>query len=138
MRFLADVESLARRKGVWVKTMQTSEALKILQALADGVNPDTGEVFPAESPYQHPQVVRALMTAIRLLERQQNRERRTRLLPGNAGKTWDDDEEQRLCRDYGAGTSVKELAARHGRTERAIESRLIKLGKIQIPEAPND
>ncbi len=118
--------------------MQISEALKILQALADGVDPGTGEVLPAESPYQHPQVVRALMTAIRVFERQEERERRTRSLPGNAGKPWDDDEQQRFCRDFDAGTSVKELAARHGRTEGAIQSRLVKLGKINLPVADNN
>jgi hypothetical protein len=118
--------------------MQTTEALKILQALADGVDPGTGEVFPPESPYQHPQVVRALMTAIRALEMQQERERKARSLPGNAGKPWDDGEQERLCRDFDGGTSIKELAVRHGRTEGAIESRLVKLGKIKLPVSDND
>jgi hypothetical protein len=56
--------------------MQLSEGVRILQALADGADPDTGEVFPTDSPYQRPQVVRALMAAVRALERQQERERR--------------------------------------------------------------
>jgi hypothetical protein len=32
-------------------------ALTILKALADGANPFTGQVFPHNSVYQHPQVV---------------------------------------------------------------------------------
>ena len=33
--------------------MEDVEALKIIQALADGVNPQTGEIFSADSPYQN-------------------------------------------------------------------------------------
>ena len=116
--------------------MQTSEALKILQALSDGADPDTGEAFPADSPYQRPQVVRALMAAIRALERQQERERRNRSLPENAGKSWDEEEERSLCQGFDAGISIKELAARHKRTYGSIQSRLEKLGKIQPPGTP--
>jgi hypothetical protein len=113
--------------------MLTSEALKILQALADGADPDTGETFPPDSVYQQPQVVRALMTAVRALERQQEREKRSGRLPANAGKPWDDEEQQRLCRDFDAGIAIRELAARHKRTEVSTRSRLEKLGKIQLP-----
>jgi hypothetical protein len=113
--------------------MQTAEALKILHALADGADPNTGEVFSSESPYQHPQTVRALMTAVQVMERQQERERRNRFLPGNAGKPWDKTEQDQLCRDFDAGTSIKELASRHARTQVAIQSRLITLGRIKLP-----
>ena len=111
--------------------MQSSEALKILQALADGADPDTGEAFPPDSAFQQPQVVRALMTAIRALERQQEREKRSGRLPENAGKSWGDEEQQRLCRDFDAGIAIRELAARRERTEGSIRSRLEKLGKLQ-------
>jgi hypothetical protein len=112
--------------------MQIVEALKILHALADGADPRTGEVFSSESPYQHPQTVRALMTAIQAVERQQERERRVAFLPGNTGKAWDKTEQERLCRDFDAGASIKELALLHGRTQVAIQSRLIKLGRIKL------
>jgi hypothetical protein len=111
--------------------MEAFEALKILQALADGADLGTGELFPAESPYPRPQVVRARMTAVSALERQQERERRGRFLPDNAGKSRDEQEQERLCRDFDAGASIRELAARHGRTEGWRRSRLEKLGKIE-------
>jgi glutathione S-transferase len=117
--------------------MELFESLKILQALADGADPETGEVFPADSPYQRPQVVRALMTAVRALERQQERERRARRLPENAGKSWDREEDEQLCREFDSGISVKDLAAHHGRTEGAIQSRLVKFGKIKLPDTGN-
>ena len=50
--------------------MDTREALRILQLLADGVDPHSGEVFEDTSPYQHPQVVRALFHSVRALESQ--------------------------------------------------------------------
>jgi hypothetical protein len=110
------------------------EALKILEAPADVADPETGEVFPAEGPYQRSQVVRALRTAVRALERQEEREERARRLPENAGKAWNKDEDERLCRDFEAGTSLRELAKSHARTEGAIRSRLEKLGKIEPPK----
>ena len=45
--------------------MQKEQALRILNALANGVHPATGEKFAADSPYQHPDTVRALFEAMR-------------------------------------------------------------------------
>lgn len=39
--------------------MQIPEALTILGTLADGADPDTGEVFSSENVCQRPQVLRA-------------------------------------------------------------------------------
>ena len=47
--------------------MQKAAALKILQQLADGIDPHTGQIFGADSPYQHPDTVRALFLALREL-----------------------------------------------------------------------
>src|SRR5689334_268643 len=47
--------------------MERKDATKILQSLADGVDPTTGEPFPASSPYQRADVVRALFAAVRAL-----------------------------------------------------------------------
>ena len=40
--------------------MDEQKALNIVTALANGVNPQTGEVFPGDSPYQSAEIVRAL------------------------------------------------------------------------------
>ena len=48
--------------------MEACEAVKIVQTLADGVDPHTGSVFPLNSPYQHPQTIRALFLAAKALE----------------------------------------------------------------------
>src|SRR3979411_2326718 len=48
--------------------MEKAAALKILQQLADGTDPHTGKAFGADSPYQHPDTVRALFVALRALD----------------------------------------------------------------------
>jgi len=110
--------------------MMTSEAIRIVQSLADGVCPFTGKTFPLDSPYQHADIVRALFLSVEALRRIENRNRKRILLPENAGRAWDAIEEERLCEAFAAGKSIADLAADHQRTRGAIQSRLKKLGKI--------
>ena len=48
--------------------MDEARALTIVSALANGVNPLTGELFAIDSPYQSPDVIRAMYCAVRALE----------------------------------------------------------------------
>ena len=70
--------------------MEQAQALAVVRSLANGVDPETGEVFPAESAYQRPLVVRALYEAASALERQERFERRKAQLPAKTGEssTW--------------------------------------------------
>lgn len=43
--------------------MEAANALVIIRALADGVDPQTGKVLSDDGPFQHPQTVRALYAA---------------------------------------------------------------------------
>jgi hypothetical protein len=113
--------------------METNETIRIIQALANGTDPMTGEVFSDSSPYNHPKIIRALFQTLKALEKYRGREERVRNLPGNAGKPWHDDQDRELISGFDAGASAKELAAKHGRTEYAITARLVKLGKISEP-----
>jgi hypothetical protein len=114
--------------------MTTTEARKIIEVLADGRCPQTGQKLPADSTFQQPDVVRALFFAAWALERAEQSERRATSLPEQAGKAWDSAEEQRLCESFDVGKTVVELARIHGRTRGAIQSRLERLGKIE-PQA---
>lgn len=116
--------------------MDGSDALTIIRALADGVDPFTGEVFPEDSVYQHPQVVRALFAAVQALEYQEKRRERERNLPRNAGTPWTAEEDERLSQAFDSGKSIKELAQFHERTHGAIQARLVKLGKLEAPYQP--
>ena len=108
--------------------MDVTRSLYIIKCLADGVDPITGELFSFDSPYQHPEVIRALYIASQILEK--GPQRREQHLPTNAGKPWDITEDNILCERFSQGTSLKELAQCHSRTLGAIKSRLEKLGKL--------
>jgi hypothetical protein len=110
--------------------MKTTRALEIINFLADGINPHTGEVFP-DGVYQHPDTVRALHKAKEALVRMVKSETRQRDLPENAGKSWSVEEEEKLVSAFDAGAGIKDLAEDHKRTKGAIQSRLVKLGKIK-------
>lgn len=108
--------------------------ISLLERLADGIDPFTGEVLPDEHLLQHPQVVRALFHAIRAVERKGQEVQRDRSLPANAGSAWTKEEEQKLIERFDAKTSVTEIARLHGRSKGAIASRLVHLGKLSARE----
>jgi hypothetical protein len=111
--------------------MDTQQALRIMQALADGVDPDTGEVLRRDSVLQSPNVIRALARSVEILEYSIEREReRQRKLPPNAGKPWIPEEEAQICDELKKGMKFGEIAKMHNRTTGAIVARLVRLGKI--------
>jgi len=115
------------------QTMAVDTALEIIRALADGINPSTGEVFEDDSVYQQPQVIRALFTAVRTLEYEQKRVKRERTLPSKAGTAWTPEEDEKLSQAFDQGIPIKELVKMHERTRGAIQSRLANLGKLAPP-----
>ena len=50
--------------------MEETKMVAILSALANGVNPTTGEIFGRDSPYQHADIVRALFAALERFKQQ--------------------------------------------------------------------
>ena len=119
--------------------MEKAAALKILQQLADGTDPHTGKAFGADSPYQHPDTVRALFVALRALDAPVaapaagKQRAAAESAPSNSGKPWSDDEDKALAAAFDAGKQILELATAHQRSRFAIEVRLAKLGKIEQP-----
>ncbi len=110
--------------------MKTLEALKVIEVLADGVNPFTGEVFAEDSPYQNPKVIRALHKAVEALRKTARNEKRRLNLPERAGMPWDDSESELLLKRFNAGVDISKVAKEHKRTTGAIRSQLLKLGKV--------
>ena len=111
--------------------MELDKAILIIKALSDGIDPNTGEQFPEDSPYQSPNTVRALFTALTALEKQQKTMMRQQNLPDSAGKPWDEEEDNRLLHAYDADIEIEEISKHHGRTAGAIKSRLVKHGRIK-------
>ena len=116
--------------------MDKLESLKILRLLADGIDPYTGEILPEHSPYQQPQTVRALFYAIMALEGTKENTQRAATELIKAGKSWESIEDDQLKAEFDSGMSIREIAHKHQRTSGAIQSRLVKLGKIPITQYP--
>jgi hypothetical protein len=110
--------------------MEQAQALAVVRSLANGVDPESGEVFPPESAYQRPLVVRALYEAAAALERMERSERRKAQLPAKTGEPWSEDEDRKLLASFDAGRALAELAATHERTVGSIRARLLKYGRI--------
>ena len=115
--------------------MTGDEMLDILEALAHGADPETGEALPETSPYNAPHVVRALFLAIRELEAmRETKAKAQRREPARANEAWSAKEERELADAFDQGSAIAELATRHQRTPRAIEARLIRIGKLPPKE----
>ena len=134
--------------------MERGHTLRILNALAQGVDPATGEQFPPGSAYQHPDTVRALFNAIHAIEviatptaapvapvvpraaadtgkpGPAASDAKPSLPKQGSGSRWDAAEEERLAAAFDSGRTIEELARSHARSRAAIEARLLKLGKI--------
>ena len=112
--------------------MEAEKAADIIGALADGVNPLTGEEFPKDSVYNKPEVIRALFAAVEALKQERLREARrgNRKLPASAGQSWSSEEDEKLAGMFDRGATIQQLAESHQRTRGGIAARLERLGKI--------
>jgi hypothetical protein len=110
--------------------MEQAQALAVVRSLANGVDPESGEIFPPESPYQRPQIVRALYEAAAALERIERFDRRRAQMPPKTGEPWSEDEDRKLLAAFDAGRALQELASQHERTMGAVRARLLKYGRI--------
>lgn len=114
--------------------MELSVALPIVRALADGVNPITGETYPDHSPYAEPRSLRALYAAVDLMEKEVQRDKRRERLPANFGKPWTEGEDKLIAERHGQGMPLAEIARAHARTAASCRLRLEKLGLV-APQA---
>jgi hypothetical protein len=110
--------------------MELAAARQIVDTLAQGIHPVTGEVMPEDSPYNAPPVIRALFAVSQALDADAQPQRARRELPPNAGKPWVAQEDDKLESAFAAGIQVRDIAQELGRTAWAVEARLVKLGKL--------
>ena len=117
--------------------------LKVIEALANGVDPTTGEVLANESPYNNPEVIRALFSVIKHLHKpikkqsevkttpeQKQAENIKNNLPKNAGLPWTQEQKSTLAEFFTMGESIALLAEKFGRSRGAIAFELKKQGLI--------
>ncbi len=108
--------------------MAQSETLRVLSALIGGRDPRSTQRLPARSILNSPDVLRALLLAVNALEAAAARRRRRAALPPNVGREWTSAEDSALRSEIAGEESIQAIAARHGRSTRAIELRVRKMG----------
>jgi hypothetical protein len=118
--------------------MELQIARQIIDTLAQGIHPITGEAMPEDSPYNAPPVIRALHAVARALDGPAPQPpaeapRPRRAAAPNAGKAWSPQEDAALETAWDAGIALKQVAQELGRTAFAVEQRLVKLGKVAAP-----
>ncbi len=122
--------------------MELRKAQSIVKTLAQGVDPNTGEVFAPDSPYNEPKIIRALFTVHDFVRqarkpRMSADEKRQENLdlgrPRNYGLPWADDARSQVAKGFEDGKTIEELAAALERTHGAIRAELIRQG-LMVPE----
>jgi hypothetical protein len=107
---------------------------KVLQALIEGVDPDSGAELPRDTVVHRPAVIRALLASVAALDALQARALRRAQLPASVGKTWSNDEERQLREEFAGGEPIPLIATKHTRTIRAIEARLERIGLLRADQ----
>lgn len=114
--------------------MQNTDARSVLKALIEGREPGSGEPLRSDCVIHRSDVLRALLAGLSALELTAARAQRRAQLPDNVGRAWTTEEESKLVGAFKKGDSPITIARQHGRTLRAIEARLEKLGLITAEE----
>lgn len=105
-------------------------AIEIMDHLANGVNPFTGEILPNDFLYQHPDIIRTFHSALKCLEAEKKRRKNLSRKPDNHGKAWGEAEETTIKDLFKSGNSIKDISKKTGRTDFSIRARLVKMGLI--------
>ena len=100
--------------------MELSTAKQILSLLADGIDPETGEILPEDS-------------VLDCLSHQKQR-RNTSISYVNQGKAWTAEEESLLTQLFRKGESNAQIQMELQRSESAVSARLVRLGLIEHRE----
>jgi hypothetical protein len=117
---------------------QFQKARVVLQSLVHGLNPVTGDELPKGDIVNNIEVNRAMSTAVMALDQMMARLTRREMLPEKVGKGWTDEEEQQLKDEFSRSEPLPLIATKHGRTLRAIEARLERLGLLAADQRVTD
>ena len=113
--------------------MDKAKTIEIIEELANGIDPATGELLPDDHVLQQPDIVRALFNAAALLKNSLPAGQAGKdVLPGlaNQGNAWTADEDNLLKEAFAIGIKISQLAKDHQGTPGAVRSRLKKLKLI--------
>jgi hypothetical protein len=110
---------------------QIQKARTVLQSLIQGLDPETGEDLPKKDAVNRIDVNRSMSIALTALEQVEARMLRRAQLPESVGKSWSEEEEQQLKAEFANSEPIPDIATKHGRTVRAIEARLERVGLLR-------
>lgn len=110
--------------------MDILRAKEIVTALADGINPLTGEILSSDDSCNQAEVVRALYAILEYVNANVDDTKPQKPKPENAGKPWTDTEKKEVEAEYNSGMKISEIARRHGRSRGSIEAKLAQMGVI--------
>lgn len=105
--------------------MDISRAKEIIEALAEGIDPTTGEVLPDDHVCNKGEVVRAFYDVIETFDKKQKKN-----LPENAGQPWTEKDESLLKEMYSNGDSKSDICRTLKRSVTEVAARLVRLGII--------
>lgn len=115
-----------------------AKARATLRPLTEGRHPITGEALAKGDACHDPEIIGALIALLDASEGMappKASRRQPREGAPNHGKAWDDAERKRAATAYEAGTPLKEIAEKHGRTSGSIRGELIRQGLIEYESA---
>ena len=119
--------------------MDVVAARRVIQALADGVDPSSGEPVAPDSVLETPAVIRALHTALAALDAQIRPGLRAEEAggerPAKAGRPWHFEDDCALAAAFDAREPIASIAQALGRTEDAIAARLVRIGRVPDRES---
>jgi len=103
------------------------KAKEILSALAEGIDPTTGEVLPDNSVCNKGEIVRAFYAILNCLDEKKPKKN----MPANAGMPWTKEDEDLLVKLYHSGAAKGDICKTLQKTESGIAARLVHLGVIE-------
>jgi hypothetical protein len=113
-------------------------ARSVLQSLIQGLDPETGLELPRDAIVNRIEINRSMIIAVTAMEQVQARILRRAQLPESVGKTWTEEEEKNLKAEFVRSEPIPLIATKHGRTIRAIEARLERLGLLRADQRTTD
>lgn len=125
--------------------MEILKALAMVEAVANGTNPLTGEAIPGNSHFNSPEIIRALFTCVQHIKHPPPKSRKTleerqsenlgKGLPRNAGLPWTKELKEQLADAFKSGERPSGLAKKFERTKYAIVLQLQNQGLVSEEEA---
>ncbi|ALU42046.1 MULTISPECIES: hypothetical protein [Pseudoalteromonas] len=119
--------------------MDQQQVANIVYGLANGIDPITGEILPAQSPYNHPDVIRALFQSLQWQPKQKKvkktlaqkqQDNLDKGLPENYGLPWSDEDIKQVLEQYKGSVEIDKIAITLARKPGSIIAVLNKQGVI--------